>query len=65
MFLKYRRETNEKRLHVFDHPAYRPDMASKFLQSLLENSQIQGSHQKQDGTFKNVQDLFHIIVCGF
>jgi hypothetical protein len=55
-----------KRLHVSDQPAYRPGMASNFLESMLDNSQNQiGSHQKQDGTFKHVQDEFPITVLHF
>lgn len=55
-----------KRLYVSDQPAYRPGMASNFLESLLDNSQSQiGSHQKQDGTFKNVQDEIPIAVLRF
>ena len=64
VFVKCRRETNEKK--VSDQPAYRPGMASNFLESLLDNSQNQmGSHQKQDGTFKNVQDENPITVLRF
>ena len=67
MFVKCRRETNEKKALCLWSTRLQTGYGLKFPGvSLLDNSQNQiGSHQKQDGTFKNVQDEIPIAVLRF